>query len=111
MIGVEVIELIDADTGDFYRDEIIIRGHHDPIVAMTALVEWLISYEGYDLWKYNDRSPPGRMSYGMPTPGYARWSCEYGSSDNPSFRYLRTYNDRGRGRFPVMISEHIKVEL
>lgn len=101
----EVIDLID-DGGGSYRDDIVMRGHCDQIVAMQALVDWLGGYEGGDLRDItlmND-GMAARMSYAMPNPKYARWSCESGVFDDPSVLVLRLYDAPGRGRFKVMVA-------
>ncbi len=105
----EVIDLID-DSGGSYRNEIVLLGHHDPIVAMHAVVEYILGYEGGDLRDItlmND-GLSCRMSYAIPEPKYARWSCESGAFDDPSIRVLRQYDSPGRGRFKVMVSERIR---
>lgn len=104
----EVIDLID-DSGGSYRDQIIVRGHHDPIVALQAVIEYLLGYEGGDLHRIEMMNDglSCRMSYTIPIPKYARWSCENGAFDDPSVRVLRYYDAPGAGRFKVMVSDRI----
>lgn len=107
----EVLDLID-DSGGSYRAQIVIHGHHDPIIALHALIEYCLGYDGGDLRDITlmNAGCSCRISYGMPSPKYARWSCESGTFDDNSIRVLRYYDEPGRGRFPVMVSEHIRKE-
>ena len=105
----DVIDLID-DSGNRYRAQIIVRGHHDPIVALHAVIEYCLGYDGGDLREItmmND-GMACRISYAVPNPQYARWSCEGGAFDDPSIRVLRYYDAPGRGRFKVMVSDRIR---
>lgn len=65
-------------------DELFVKGHMAPEEAHRLLE----SYYG-DQYQFSD-----------PAPCYGRWSQEAGPDDITTV--LRTYSERGKGRFPIM---------
>lgn len=106
----EVIELTDDDD---YRGvnlhRRVVRGHHDPMVAMHAILEYLLGYEGGDIHNFDliNFGYSAKISYRMPEPKYALWTCGP-QTQSDGFRYLTVYDTPGRGRFKVMVAERIE---
>jgi len=79
-------------------DAMFVRGHMEPAAAREILVKF------YD----DDKAlyPMMACHIGMPRTRWGRWSREIGP-DGPC-GVLRTYDERGRGRFAVMEAEVVE---